>query len=172
MNDDTKQQLLGNIRYAIRLTQRTARLYRRVQTVGIFLSIVGGSAAMTSIATNIPAWVSSAGGVIFAIAGAMLIAVRPSDKAAQNEYDARRYQELMVKAVNMNEDELILAIEEAHQGDAPEIESLRNVAYNDVALEFNRPDMMFELSALQRLLKSLACIPLQQVKKDFSGRLK
>ena len=56
---------------------------------------------MTSIATNISGMGISAGGVIFAIAGAMLIAVRPSDKAAQNEYDARRYQGTHGKGRNM-----------------------------------------------------------------------
>jgi len=45
-----KTLLLSEIRYAIRLTQRTARFYRRIQSVGTFLSIIGGSAAIASIA--------------------------------------------------------------------------------------------------------------------------
>ncbi len=84
-----KQQLIGEIRYAIRLTERTARLYRNIQTTGVFLGIVGGSATMASIANEIPAWITATGGILLAFAGAMLIAIRPADKAAQNEADAR-----------------------------------------------------------------------------------
>lgn len=151
-----RHQLIGEIRYAIRLTQRTARLYRRVQTAGIFLSILGGSATMTSLADGMPNWIASSGGIILAIAGAMLIAVRPADKAAQNEYDVKRYQSLSARAVNMSDAELEQAIEDAHNGDAPEIESLRDVAYNDIALEFNRPDVLVPLSPVQKILRALA----------------
>ncbi|PXW87263.1 hypothetical protein C8R34_11146 [Nitrosomonas sp. Nm84] len=151
-----RYQLIGEIRYAIRLTQRTARLYRRVQTAGIFLSILGGSATMVSLADGMPNWVASSGGIILAIAGAMLIAVRPADKAAQNESDVKRYQSLSARAVNMNDAELEQAIEDAHNGDAPEIESLRDVAYNDIALEFNRPDVLVPLSPVQKILRTLA----------------
>lgn len=151
-----KQQLIGEIRYAIRLTQRTARLYRRIQTTGIFIGIIGGSATMASIANDIPTWINTTGGILIAFAGAMLIAIRPADKAAQNEADVRRYQQLMIRATNMDEKALEQALDEAHYGDAPEIESLRDVAYNDVALELNRPDVMIQLSSLQKILKTLA----------------
>lgn len=151
-----KQQLIGEVRYAIRLTQRTARLYRHIQTLGIFLSILGGSATMASIADGIPAWITATGGIMLACAGAMLIAIRPADKAAQNEADVRRYQQLMARAVNMSEKELEQALEEAHNGDAPEIESLRDVAYNDIVLELNRPDAAVSLTPLQKMLRALA----------------
>ncbi len=154
MKDRT--QLQSEIRYAIRLTQRTARLYRNIQATGIFLSILGGSAAMSSLAGTFPIWITTTGGFLLAISGAMLIAVRPADKAVQNEYDAKRYQSLMTRAVDMNDKELEKALEEAHSADAPEIESLREVAYNDVALELNRPDVLIPLSASQKLLQSFA----------------
>ena len=152
----TKEQLIGEIRYAIRLTQRTARLYKRFQTGGTFLSIVGGSAAVTSLSDYVPIWITSIGLILLTFAGAMLIAVRPADKAAQNEYDAKRYQALMSRAVNMNADELAQALEDARNGDTPEIESLRDVAYNDVVLELGRQDAEIPLSPLQKIFKSLA----------------
>lgn len=151
-----KQQLIGEIRYAIRLTERTARLYRNIQTTGVFLGIVGGSATMASIANEIPAWITATGGILLAFAGAMLIAIRPADKAAQNEADAKRYRQLMTKTASMDEKELAQALEEAHTGDAPEIESLRAVAYNDMVLEINRPDAMIALSSMQKILRALA----------------
>ncbi len=152
----TREQSLCEIRYTIRLTQRTARLYRRIQTIGVFLSIIGGSATMASLYDNMPVWITTSGGLLLAFAGSVLIAIRPADKAAQNESDVRRYQTLSVRAVNMNDKELELALEEARIGDAPEIESLRDVAYNDTVLEINRPDAIINLSPVQKLLQTLA----------------
>lgn len=56
MTTKTKEMLQGEIRYAIRLTQRTARLYRHLQTTGIFFSILGGSAALSAVAGGVPGW--------------------------------------------------------------------------------------------------------------------
>ncbi|SFK75089.1 hypothetical protein SAMN05216302_101459 [Nitrosomonas aestuarii] len=151
-----KEQLIGEIRYAIRLTQRTARLYRRVQTFGIFMSIIGGSAAIASIADNMPTWIAAIGAIFLTFAGAMLIAVRPADKAAQNEADARRYQLLMSHSTGMDAEQLYHALEETRIGDTSEIETLRNIAYNDVVIEINRPDALMELSMLQKILRTLA----------------
>ena len=148
--------MIGEIRYAIRLCQRTARLYRRVQTAGTFIGVVGGSAAIAGLAGTLPSAVTVLGGVLISLAGAALIAIRPADKAAMNEADVRRYQAIMVKSHQLNDDALAAAIDEAHAGDAPEIEPLRNVAYNDVALELNRADAMVNLTFAERLLRALA----------------
>ena len=152
----TKSDLQSEIRYAIRLCERTARLYRRVQTVSTVLAILGGSAALAAIAGNFPGWLLAAGSVVVTIASAALIAVRPADKAAQNEADVRRYQALLTKSVKMADENLAEALEEAHEGDAPEIEALRDVAYNDVALELGCPDAVVELRTVQRVLAAVA----------------
>lgn len=156
MTTKTKEMLQGEIRYAIRLTQRTARLYRHLQTTGIFFSILGGSAALSAVAGGAPGWLSAAGGVLLATSGAALIAVRPADKIAKNEADIRRYEALMAKSHKLDAASLDEAISEAHQGDAEEIESLRAVAFNDVALEMNRPDVLMPLSIPQKILSALA----------------
>ena len=150
----TKEQLMGEIRYAIRLTQQTARLYRRIQTIGTFLTVVGGSAALAAFAGN--TWVLIAGASIFAVFGAASIAIRPADKAAMNESDVKRYQSLMSKAQTMDVAQLRTAIEEAHIGDAPEIEALRIIAYNDVMDEINRQDQHIPLSRSASLLRAFA----------------
>lgn len=152
----TKEDLQSEIRYAIRLTQRTAQLYRHVQTVATVLFILGGSAAIATLTGDLPVWLKTTGAVLLAVAGAASVAIRPGDKAAQNEVDMRRYQELMAKSVTMNEVEIQKALEEARQSDAPEIDSLRDVAYNDVAMEQGRPDAVVPLTTAQRLLAALA----------------
>ncbi len=62
----------------------------------------------------------------------------------------------MVKSHKLDAASLEEAISDAHQGDAEEIESLRAVAFNDVALEMNRPDVLMPLSIPQKILSALA----------------
>lgn len=152
----TKDHLYSEIRYAIRLTERTARLYRKMQAAGYVLTIVGGSAALAGTGKLVPEWAVAIGAMLFVIAGAFLISVRPADKIAQNDADARRYQSLMAKSVKMNETEMEEALEDARLSGAPEVEPLRDVAYNDVVIECNRPDIAVHLSPIQRLLAILA----------------
>lgn len=114
MTTKTRDELTGEVRYAIRLTQRTARLYRRVQTSGVFLSILGGSAALVSVTGGVPLWLTACGGVLLAVSGAALVAIRPADKAALNEADTRRYTALIAKASSMNDQEFVAAIDEVY----------------------------------------------------------
>jgi hypothetical protein len=152
----TIEQLRAEARYAVRLCQRTARLYRRAQTVGTFLSIVGGSAVLAALSPAVPSWVTLAGTALLSLAGAALVAMRPADKAAQNEADQRRYMALLARAHGMTPEALGAALDDLHQSGAAEVEPLRAVAYNDVMLEINRPDALIPLRLNQRLLASLA----------------
>ena len=151
-----RHDLFYQIRYAVRLTQRTARFYRRIQAFGTFLAIIGGSAAASLIAESAPIELGTAGAVLMAIAGAGLLTIRPADKAAQNEYDAKRYLALLAKAPRLSDEELEIALQEAHQSDCPEIEPLRDVAYNDIVAEYGRADSQVKLSLRQSFLAHLA----------------
>lgn len=152
----TREQLHSDIRYAIRLTQRTARLYRRAQFAAAFLSVVGGSAIVGTLGVDLPRFVSVTGALLFLATGAALLIARPGDKAAMNEADSRRYQALMAKAVSMSDIELQQALEEARQSDVPEVEPLRDVAYNDVVVERGSPGAVVPLTLPQRVLAALA----------------
>ena len=152
----TRHELIYHIRYAIRLTQRTARLYRRIQTIGTFFSVLGGSATLSLLSQAFPVWVGIAGAAVLAVSGAALIAIRPADKAAQNESDARRYLALAAKASQMDDTALATAIEEAHQSDCQEVEPLRDVAYNDIVKEFGRDDAQIPLTQFQRFIAAMA----------------
>jgi hypothetical protein len=152
----TKDQLKGEIRYAIRLCQRQSRFYRRIQSVGVFFSIIGGSATFSILMTSMPHGLSFFGAGLLACSGAALIAIRPADKAALNESDIRRYQTLMVKLNALNEADIETAIEEARQSDVQDIESLRNVAFNDVMREINRDDQIIQLSPAEKLMALFA----------------
>jgi hypothetical protein len=154
--DKTREELIGEIRYAIRLAERTARLYRRIQTFGVFCTILGGSAALAGVSSIFPQKYLIWGTIAAAAFGAMLLAIRPGDKAAQNEADVKRFQLLMARSGKLNDDELADSLEETRVGVAPEIELLRDVAYNDVVCERNREDAALPLTLPQKILRAFA----------------
>ena len=151
-----RSNLLNEIRYAERLCQRTARLYRRVQSATTFLTIVGGSTAASALVAHTPSWLPIGGALFLAVFGGVALSVRPADKAAQNELDVKRYSAIRAKSGAMSDAELRQAIDEANTNNAVEIEPLRDVAYNDVALEVGRPDSVVRLNLQQRLIAAFA----------------
>jgi hypothetical protein len=148
--------LLNEIRYAERLTQRTARLYRRAATAGTFIAAIGGTSLMASVAQGVPDWVRFFGLGMLALAGAATLAVRPLEKAITNEADSRKYASLRTQAMTMDTPQLEVALQKARESDAPEIELLRDVAYNDLVVEIGRDDLISRLSPRQRLLEAMA----------------
>lgn len=153
--NDIKQQLLNDIRYAERLCVRTARLYRRLHSVSLWLTVTGGSAALASIVPNFPHWLSLVGAAFVAVLFAANIAIRPHEKAVANDTDARKYALLRTRAVTMDAAALELALNQAHETDVPEVEPLRAVAWNDVSEEIGS-DQRMVLNAQQKLLAALA----------------
>jgi hypothetical protein len=148
--------LRNEVRYAERLCLRTARLYRRAQTLGTFTTIVGGSAAITALSSTLPAWLSVAGFAAAAVFGAVLIAVRPAEKAAANELDAKRYAELRTASNAMDANQLRAALDKLRETYVAEVEPLRDVAFNDVVIEVGHPEMVVRLTPQQRFLAALA----------------
>ena len=151
-----KAILLNEVRYAQRITQRAARLYRRAATLMTFIAIVGGSGLATSMSTTLPQWLVVCGGLLLAMAAAAGLAVRPLEKAILNEQDWKKYAMLETQAVPMDAAQLAAALAKARETDVAEIELLRDVAYNDVVVESGRPDMVAPLNLQQRFIAALA----------------
>lgn len=149
-------EILNQIRYAERLCDRTARLYRRLQTFSTFMTVLGGSATLTALGSTVPPWVSVSGAVLLAIFVATIVAVRPVDKAVANESDARKYAALRTRSIGMQDVDLERELYKARESDATDFESLRDVAWNDVATEIGRSDVLVPLTPTQRLLAVFA----------------
>lgn len=156
MHDDKHVRLVNEIRYAERLTQRTARLYRRAATACTFIAILGGSGLASTVAAQVPQWVALGGLALLALSGAFALSVRPLEKAIANEADARKYAALRTQAVSMSTMELDAALQKARETDVAEVELLRDVAFNDTLREIGREDMLSPLSVRQKLLGALA----------------
>nr|WP_315402228.1 hypothetical protein [uncultured Duganella sp.] len=153
--DNTKEELQFNLRYAQRLSQRTARFYRRVQTTLTFISLLAGSSAVAALAAQLPvpsAWMLGA----FAVFGCLNLALRPADKIAANDADVRKYGALLAKVHAVDAATLAQMLDEARLSDTTEVEPLRPVAYNDVVLEVDEPAALIPLSPVQRLMGALA----------------
>ena len=148
--------LMNEIRYAQRITQRTARLYRRVGTFFTFSAILGGSGLASALAQNTPSWLILAGAIVLAATGAAALAIRPLEKAITNEQDLKRYTALESKALSMDANTLREELAKTREGDAAEIELLRDVAYNDVVIESGRADLKVSLSLPQKFISALA----------------
>ena len=148
--------LVNEIRYSERLTQRTARMYRHAATLLTFVAVVGGSGMVASVSAAVPDWLRIAGGILFAVAAGLGIAIRPVEKAVANEADARKYAALRTKSVGLTAEQLDLELQKARESDVPEVELLRDVVYNDVVTEVGRPDLCQPLSARQKLVSVVA----------------
>lgn len=153
--DETKEDMQFELRYAQRLCQRTARLYRRLQTALTFISLLAGSSAVAALAAQMPlpsAWLL--GG--FAMFGCLNLALRPADKIAANDADARKYGALLAKVNVLDAATLQQMLSEARLSDTTEVEPLRPIAYNDVVLEIDEPEALIPLSPMQKLIGVLA----------------
>ncbi|MFS2003888.1 hypothetical protein ACEN9F_09710 [Duganella sp. CT11-25] len=153
--DEDLEEVQFNLRYAQRLCQRTARFYRRIQTIFTFISLLAGSGAVATLAAQMPipsAWLLGA----FAVSGCINLAIRPADKIAANEADIRKYGAVLAKVPMLDAKTLQQQFHEAQQSDAAEIEPLRAVAYNDVVLEIDEPDALIKLTPMQKLMGALA----------------
>ena len=56
----------------------------------------------------------------------------------------------------MSAEQILPLLAEARKTDAPEIESLRTIAYNDVMSEMNRDDQKIRPNAYQAMLAAIA----------------
>lgn len=153
---DTVTATINEARYAERLCLRTARLYRHLQAFGTFGTVFAGSAAMGAALGSVPQALAPWGAMAFAAFGAALLAIRPADKAAANEADARRYAKVRTEAATLDAAAARQLLDKARETDAAEVESLRDVAYNDVLAEIGRPDLAIPLGVGKRMLAAIA----------------
>jgi hypothetical protein len=148
----TKKEHQDEVRYSVILCNRTARLYRRAQTAGVFIAVLGGSGLVATQSADL----RNIAAAIVSIAGAALLAVKPAEKATANEADARRYGDLLAGSHNMTPEQLEQALHEHRSVDTQEVAPIRSVAYNQLMAENGRLDCLLKLSFGQRIIAWLA----------------
>ena len=143
------------IRYAQRLSERTSRLYRRVQTIATFLQVALGSAAFIAF-TQANQSAGTYASLALAVISAFMLSVRPGEKAATWDADYRKYTTLLSVVRDLDDEASQKRLDEARRTDAQEVEGLRMVAYNDVIQEIGSTSAPEPLTWTQRTLAVLA----------------
>lgn len=126
---------LFNLRYAVRVLERHARLWRRIDGAVRLVALLAGSGAIGAIGAE-NSKIAIALGAVFALFQAIEFALRPAEIAARSMSQRREYASVFAKERSF--DDATLAEAYADMVAADDIivsESLRHLAYNDVVLE-------------------------------------
>ncbi len=144
------------LRYAVRVLERYARLWRRIDACLRVMAIFSGSAAFAALVSENKVMVISAG-VVFAALQALEYGLGPSRIEQEARSMRSVYAELLARAPARDDVELETEYRLAVSKDTVIVpESLRRAAYNDVLME--RGDSASELYALnswERLVASV-----------------
>jgi len=151
-------KLESNIRYSMRVAERSSRLFRHIHTLSAWLSVIGASSAaavaLGEIARGAVPWLALAGAVIAAYAAV----TEPLAKAIQHEEDAAAFESVLIDLrtgkISEEDAERKLFDNKGNRETIPE--AIRWLAWRDVALENGRDDALVPLSVFQRCLSVLA----------------
>ena len=114
------------------------------------MTVLAGASTLTALVPKIYDWVPVFGGLVLAVFGASLVAIRPADKAAIAEVQAKKYREARVAT------DLEAAMNKIRESDPHEIESLRQPVYNEVVREVGQDVYAEKLSIRQQLTNLFA----------------
>lgn len=126
----THHEITLDVRYAARYGLRMRRLFGTVKNVITFAELVGGSAAFGAWLAGSPA-LAGAMGLLLAAVVAVNHTVQPAENRAHCAELHRRYTELDRLAPTLDAAVLDDRLRALRENDAPELEALRVVAYND-----------------------------------------
>lgn len=155
-NDDPKYPLTWKIRYAMRFGRRQSRLLDRIALVMKILMIGAGTTAFVSVIGEYEELTKWSGLIVAAIA--IIDAIwNPAGKAAKSREIEQRFALLIRDAPTMTPELLQRAMDELYDSEAPELESLRPVVYNDMVSELgNKSSEKFRLTPWQKFIEMIA----------------
>lgn len=154
---DSKYKVEGEIRYNVRLHERHARLFSRTKLISNYLTMLSGTAGFIAFTQGAPA----IGGAV----SALIVLLSMADQnweygsiAAQHVEARKAYLLLLAGKTPLSAEELQCKTDEidARFVDLNIVESLRDVAQNDVLLEQGHPERVVEESFRQRVMRVLA----------------
>lgn len=146
-----------SIRYAVRVLERTARFWSRIDTSIKVFALLSGSGAIYALASHSEVF-TLACGAFFALTQAIEFAVRPADKSALALGERGAYAKLLANQSAMSDE----AIEDAYQkavcdDEVTVMEGMRHIAYNDVLYERSAdPSYAYCLTFRERVLAFIA----------------
>lgn len=149
------QKALMDIDYSARLYELHARLYRRVKSTFLFLSLFSGTAVVASVVGDKSAFAIAAS-VLLAALPILETVIAPADKAAAFDRYRQRFLELKVRAFDLDATSINRELNALYAEPCDEIEALRRAAFNDNVRAYGQDEDALPLSRWQQLFHWLA----------------
>ena len=151
-----RRDTLFSIRYAVRVLERHARLWGRIDACIKLAALVSGSSAFAALMADNKTMVLVAG-IVFALLQAVEFSIRPAEVRARSLAGRTGYAKLWATQGGFDDAALEAAYKALVAGDEVITqESIRALAYNDVLTE--RGDDPAHLIALGRWHRFMSCI--------------
>ncbi len=151
----THYEAVLDVRYAARYCLLQRRLYTRAMALFLGVELLGGSAAFAGWLGNTPA-LAAWSALMLAIVAAANIVFGPAEKRMLCELQRRRWTALDARAPGLTLEELDREIAQLRAEEIPEIELLRQPAFNDAMRENGRTDALVPLTFAERMVSSIA----------------
>lgn len=152
-----RRDTLFSIRYAVRVLEHHASLWRRIDASVRFAALLAGSGAFAALAAENQAF-SLGLGIAFAVFQAIEFSIRPAEKVAASLSARKLYAALYADQSTLDDPALEIAywrIVAADEVNVPDI--LKRIAYNDVLTERGDDESyLYTRTAWQRFLALLA----------------
>lgn len=152
----TYSDWMFEIEYAMRLCLRHRRFFGRMRITFLCIKLFGTTAAVSALLAKNPEW-AVIGGLALSLVGILDQVIDPSRRRAAFVQDYKRYAAVKRAAAGKTASDVAKLVAKAREDDADEIESLRNVAFNDTVRQEGRDETYaVRLNALETLFRALA----------------
>lgn len=153
----TRHDTIFSLRYAVRVLERLARMWSRIDAIIKMASLISGSSAFAALMSGNQT-ITLVAGIAFAVLQAVEFALRPSDKAAESRATRKLYAHVIAAQAGLDDDALEQAYHDVVAEDdmiAPEV--IRHLAYNDVVHERGCDTAyLYQITGIHRALSLLA----------------
>ncbi len=148
----SRYETLFALRYAVRVLERHARMWRRIDGLIRFAGLLSGMSAFAAL-TAASQSATMLAGIVFAILQAIEFAIRPAEIAAQSMSAKKPYGDVLARQATLDDSSLEAAYQRCVADDDVIVpETLRFLAYNDVVSENGGdPSALYTISLWQRL---------------------
>lgn len=155
--NDSRFNTLFSLRYGVRVLERYARMWHRLDVLFRVMAIFFGSAAFAALMGERPGLGTTAG-ALFALVLAVEYALNPPRREQEALKARSLYADILARQRDLNDIELEDAYQAAVNKDPVIVpEPLRRLAYNDVTDERGcDPRECFQLSGVDRAISYLA----------------
>ena len=106
--------------------------------------------------TSTPGWLVTLIALIWAALHAAGQIMKPGERSALNLHDSRRYSRLRTRHRASKPSTIQRELDKLRETDTPEVESLRDIAWNDVMVESGNTSQVVKLSWFQHVLRYLS----------------